>query len=139
MKNRREAKKEVKMEVAQIIDLFSWCKTQKTKDGKDLLQRARESIIKGMVEAGGYDAYVRQKGYNTEVEITEEMDEKGNKIIYWNCNCPAGRNSNKPCKHTIAKIILMHGHILMQYKNWKEELERMGQEIKRLAEEKMKK
>ncbi len=101
-----------KLRLKELKELFRWASKQKDSRGKSLLQRARESI-----ETSSY------LKYNTTIEISQrEFLEDGTPILYWDCNCPAsnhGKHKNKPCKHTIAHIILTHEKELRKHsKKW---------------------
>lgn len=99
-----------KLKLSQLKDLFRWARGQKDRKGRSLLERARESLLKG--------SYLK---YNTAVEISEEAI-NGYSIIYWDCNCPSAtkRNTKKPCKHVFARLILMHEKELSESKRWRE-------------------
>lgn len=76
----------------QLREVLRWAENQRDKKGRSLLERARESLMSG--------SYLK---YNTEVEVGEGVD--------YDCDCPAmnrGKHKDKPCKHVIAILILIH-------------------------------
>jgi len=113
----------MKATLKQIKELLRWASKEKDRKGRSLLERARESLRTG--------SYLK---YNTTVEVSQrDKLSDGSPIIWWDCNCPAsnkGRHKNKPCKHVIARFILMHKEELSKNSKW-------AQWFKELEEEKL--
>ena len=99
-----------KLKLSQLKDLFRWASKEKDKKGRSLLERARESLLKG--------SYLK---YNTSLELSKTEYVNEHPVIYWDCNCPAaskGKHKNKPCKHVFALLILSHKDQLIKNKKW---------------------
>lgn len=81
----------VKLTPQQLGEIFRWAQAKRNKKGLSLLERARESI-----KAGSY------LKYNTTTELKDGL-------LLWDCNCPDAqrrKDSDAPCKHVIAWLIL---------------------------------
>ena len=111
-----------KLSLERLKDLFTWCSMQKDKEGRSLLERARDSLSSA--------TYLK---YTTKVEITE------NEEIHFYCDCPYLLNNpkqQKPCKHVIVKIIVEHADLLMAHsQKWREWLTPWLEKQKKLDEE----
>jgi len=100
-----------KLSLEALKEVFKWASKQKDRKGRSLLERARESLLKG--------SYLK---YNTSLELSKTEYVNEHPVIYWDCNCPAaskGKHKNKPCKHVIARLILTHEKELRKHsKKW---------------------
>ena len=96
-----------KLTLSQLRKLLRWASRQRDKKGRSLLERAKDSLIKGTY-----------RHYNVEVEISaKESLADGHPKVYFDCTCPAinkGRYKDKPCKHVVAKMVLVHENLLRQ-------------------------
>ena len=91
----------VKLNKAQLKEIFGWASRRKDRKGRSLLERARESLMTG--------SYLK---YNTTLEMAKDG------AIEWDCDCPYVKKTGKPCKHVIANLILIHEQELRKSEKW---------------------
>ena len=101
-----------KLSKKRLHHLLWWCTQQKDTKGRTLLERAKESIVNG--------TYLLR--YITNVDIATEEDPEG--IVYFDCTCPflsKRPHEQRPCKHVIAHLLLIHEKELRESsKKWEE-------------------
>lgn len=112
----------------QLKRVLEWAGSSYDKEGRSLLERARLY----MLEHPDLDKY------RTEVEISDEVNEKGENIIEHTCSCPHARKGNV-CKHVVAKILLMHREYLESKSGkWREFFREYDRRVEEVMEEVLK-